>query len=398
MLKEIWLPKLADILPRNILADKQMHAAAEALDLELKALSYDAWQVLHIPRLDELDHDVLDTLAWQFHCDFYEPSTMSLEVKRNLIRESILWHRIKGTPQSVEDFLGYFGIKATVKENWEYGGEPYFFRLTVSDVAYLGDDGETFMRLVYAAKNERSWLDLFIFDLTREPPDIELFVGFPTASVVQDIIDGAAIDKQKINLHIANQTVDTSKTTIDIDSTDYSHLQNQLAVINRLEIGGYTEIAADIPDDSAEWWWLLWIYQKWRNNPVIKPHNPDYDDPDDGEFDPDDPQWEEPFPYGRDFLRLYWQFPDNRVRFMTLKNPRKNVTGAEINAVGNYAVQNKALLNSNGYTPTKINRALYITQRKINLLGGSHAPGKIDNGRMSPYDSPKSFSNDQPRL
>ena len=78
---------------------------------------------------------------------------------------------------------------------------------------------------------------------------------------------------------------------------------------------------------------------------------------------------------------------------MTLKNPRKNVTGAEINAVGNYAVQNKALLNSNGYTPTKINRALYITQRKINLLGGSHSPGKIDNGKFPP-SKPKEPKND----
>ena len=387
MLKDILIPKLADILPRNILADKQMYAAAEALDLELKALSYDAFQVLHIPRLDELNHDVLDTLAWQFHCDFYEPSTMSLDVKRNLIRESILLHRIKGTPQSVEDFLGYFGIKATVKENWEYGGEPYFFRLTVSDVAFLGDDGDTFMRLVYAAKNERSWLDLFIFDLTREPPDNELFIGFPTASVVQDVIDNAGLEKVSNELFIADKTIDATQTVIDYDSSDYANLDNQLVVTNWLQDNSYIEIAAEIDDNSDDWAfeaWLYWYWKKYNRNPVVIENNPNYgDDDDDGEFDPDDPDWQEPFPFGRDFLRLYWQFPDNRVRFMTLKNPRKNVTGAEINAVGNYAVQNKALLNSNGYTPVKIRKALYITQKKINLLGG-HAPRDDDNGKFEP--------------
>ena len=84
---------------------------------------------LHVPRLEKLNHDVLDHLAWQFHCDHYEPSTMSLEVKRNLIRQSIAWHKIKGTPASVENFLGAFGIKAQVEEWYTYDGEPYFFRL-----------------------------------------------------------------------------------------------------------------------------------------------------------------------------------------------------------------------------------------------------------------------------
>jgi len=390
MLKEIWLPKIADILPRNILADKKMHAAAEALDLELKALSYDAWQVLHIPRLDELNHDVLDHLAYQFHVDHYEPSTMPLEVKRNLIRQSILWHRIKGTPASVEEFLGAFGIKAKVKENWEYGGDPYFFRLTVSDVAYMGDDGETFMRLVYAAKNERSWLDLFIFDLTREPPDNELYIGFPTVSVVRDVIDGAGLETTTNSLYIAEKTIDATRSVIDYDSTDYNNISNDLVVTTWLQIGGYTEIAAEVdPDDTQEWsfsYWLWTRYNKWKHNPDVKEYDHHFDE-DDGEIDPDDPDYIEPFPLGRDFLRLYWEFPDRRIRFMTLKNPRQNVTGAEINAVGDYAVLNKAILNSKGYAPDRIKKALYITQRKINLIGG-HAP-KADNGKFSPLPPPK---------
>ena len=62
---------LLDILPQNISADKKMYAAAQALDLELQRLSAEAKLVLHLPRLAELPHEVLDTLAWQFHVDFY---------------------------------------------------------------------------------------------------------------------------------------------------------------------------------------------------------------------------------------------------------------------------------------------------------------------------------------
>ena len=106
----IWQASLKDIMPSNILADEKMAAAAEALDVELQRLAAESKLALHLPRIDELPHEVLDTLAFHFHCDHYEPSTMALEVKRNLIRKSIYWHKIKGTPASLEEFLGYFGI------------------------------------------------------------------------------------------------------------------------------------------------------------------------------------------------------------------------------------------------------------------------------------------------
>ncbi len=206
----------------------------------------------------------------------------------------------------------------------------------------------------------------------------ELFVGMPAVNVVQDTIDYADFETPINALSIAEKTLDASKVNVDYDSFESVKWRSQLVVTNWLQDSTYTEIAAEI-DDSDDWWWYKWeawfyaYWQKYIRNSAVKPYNPNPGDDDDGEFDPDDPDWHEPFPFGRDFLRLYWQFPDRRVRYMTLKNPRKDITGAEINEVGNYAVKNKALLNSNGYTPTKIKKALYITQKKINLLGG-HPP------------------------
>lgn len=358
-MQKIWNPKLEDILPRNILADDKMKAAAEALDLELKALSYDAWQVLHLPRLNELDHDVLDTLAYQFHCDHYEPSTMSLDTKRNLIRQSILWHRVKGTPKSLENFLGAFGINAKVQEWWEYGGEPYFFKLTLSDVAFLGDDGETFIRLIYAAKNERSWLDAFIFDLSTDDPD-DLILGNINAECDFDEINLANVADSKVELSVANIEQDISTGIVDYDfnikipPTDY-------IVGNMLGLGGYIEIKAEIDDDDfdGDWYKIIWEnWLKWKHNPLIKIYNHHFD-VDQGEIDPDDPE-PEIFPDG-DFLRLYFKFPNTkRIRYTTLYNPRKEVAGREINAVGNYAAANKLMLNWRGDATTGITRALLI--------------------------------------
>ena len=151
MLKSITAPKLADILPESIKNDDKIFAAATFLDSEIEKIAALTDLTLHLPRLDELSADVLDHLAWQYHCDFYRQD-LPLKAKRDQIRESIFWHRIKGTPAGVEKAVSTFMQGATVEENWEYGGEDYFFRITCKGLKYLSTE-EEFLRLVFSAKN-----------------------------------------------------------------------------------------------------------------------------------------------------------------------------------------------------------------------------------------------------
>ena len=174
MIKDIYKPKIAEILPTSIKSDEEIHSAAVALDFEIEKLLENAKSVLHLPRLDELPEEVLDHLAWQYHCDFYKEN-LPIQAKRNQIRETIFWHRIKGTPAGVERSLKDFLVDAKVEENWEYGGEPYFFRISCKGLKYLTDE-EEFLRLIFFAKNVRSWLDGIIFDLTIEEPE-KYYVG-----------------------------------------------------------------------------------------------------------------------------------------------------------------------------------------------------------------------------
>ena len=88
MSKELQHTSLLDILPQNLLRDEQIKAAAQALDAELQKITAATKEALLLPRLDELPEAVIDLLAWQWHVDFYEPN-MSLETKRQLVRESI---------------------------------------------------------------------------------------------------------------------------------------------------------------------------------------------------------------------------------------------------------------------------------------------------------------------
>jgi len=152
---------LIDIMPQSLLDDPLVKAIAMALDPELKAISSDIDFNLIWSRIDELAEDVIDLLAWQLHCDFYE-SNLPLETKRTLVKGSTSWHRHKGTPWAVEQvILTVFG-RCWVDEWFEYGGDPYYFRVNVeaSQQGASADDLIRLENLVNQYKNTRSWLEV----------------------------------------------------------------------------------------------------------------------------------------------------------------------------------------------------------------------------------------------
>lgn len=124
--------------------------------------------VLIYPAIDNLPSDLVDALAIQLHCDFYD-SRLPLEIRRKLVKTSIAWHRIKGTPAAVEMLLQTLYQDAHVSEWFEYGGRPYFFRVEV-DISNTeeGANPDTMAqvkRVIELAKNVRSWLDLLEFQI-----------------------------------------------------------------------------------------------------------------------------------------------------------------------------------------------------------------------------------------
>ena len=160
MSKDLQSVSLLDILPPNLLADKQINAAVQALDDELQKITAATKEALLLPRLDELPEAVIDLLAWQWHVDFYEPAGMDIETKRKLIKTSIAWHRIKGTKAAVEAMVQIISGKNLVTEWFEYGGEPYHFRIDLWDAPRTDPENTANMvRGIDGSKNIRSWLD-----------------------------------------------------------------------------------------------------------------------------------------------------------------------------------------------------------------------------------------------
>lgn len=151
--------RLIDLVPPSIRDDPEVQAAAAVLEGELQVITASIPTVLLISRIDELAEDVIDALAWQWHVDFYEPG-ISLAQKRTLVKTSIAQHRRKGTPWAVEQVVKAILNEGIVQEWFEYGGEPYYFRVIKIDGQM--PDAAIYDRLKKAidtVKNTRSWLE-----------------------------------------------------------------------------------------------------------------------------------------------------------------------------------------------------------------------------------------------
>lgn len=150
---------LFDIMPENLLEDEHIRKITEVIDAALKDIYPETAYPALISRIDELDSDTVDALAWQWHVDFYADD-LPLKVRRELVKKSIDYHRHMGTNYAVDGVIKTCFQNAEVQENWEYGGKPYCFKV-VTIYAGIPDDGEIkrIVQAINSVKNKRSWLD-----------------------------------------------------------------------------------------------------------------------------------------------------------------------------------------------------------------------------------------------
>ena len=133
----------------------------------MELVSEATWETLFLPRLNELDETLIELLASAYHVDNFDLEPLTLDAKRELIRESILNHRIKGTPAAVEKIARHVFRDAQVIEWFEYGGKPYYFRI-MQDITETEESADfelmnRLRRAVTETKNVRSHLEFFGF-------------------------------------------------------------------------------------------------------------------------------------------------------------------------------------------------------------------------------------------
>lgn len=117
-------------LPRVLQEDPNMQALAKSL-AGILAQRQDENQALRIyPAVDELPESLLDILAYDLKVDWWN-GDYTVEQKRRTLKSAGRIHRMLGTKAAVEEALSAVYPGSYVEEWFEYGGEPYTFRLHI---------------------------------------------------------------------------------------------------------------------------------------------------------------------------------------------------------------------------------------------------------------------------
>ena len=118
-------------LPSALRTDPSVVALAEALSELLAARPAEIERLRIYPAIDTLEEPLLDILARDFKVDWWDPE-YSLEEKRRTLKDSWRVHRLLGTRAAVETAISAIYPHTQVLEWFEYGGEPYHFRLDIN--------------------------------------------------------------------------------------------------------------------------------------------------------------------------------------------------------------------------------------------------------------------------
>lgn len=149
---------LYDFIPINLRDDKDVIAAAKAVDNSTSSIYSNADKLDFRTNGDIKDDVILDALAVDMHVDFYDP-TLSPDVKRNIIDNSMILHMEKGTGGAVERALASVGIIGEVVEWFEYNGSPYTFKIVLKPRVDLTKGN--LMEIINSYKKETAHFEYF---------------------------------------------------------------------------------------------------------------------------------------------------------------------------------------------------------------------------------------------
>lgn len=148
-----------EIFPAFLLRDRNGYALAKAIEAGLSYMERVIDKGLAcVMDCDTMPEWRLDEMAWETNC-LYDYNA-DVEKKRKWIKDALPQYRLYGTPEGIYRYVrGYFD-DIILEEWWEYGGEPYHFRITV-DGNWTPEDEAWARKAVGIVKNVRSVLDAF---------------------------------------------------------------------------------------------------------------------------------------------------------------------------------------------------------------------------------------------
>lgn len=222
--------------PPALKQDEKMVALGRLVANELHITAEETKKNIIYANINELPETWLDTLAYDLHVDWYDYD-YPVEAKRAIIYNSIRVHQKLGTKYAVETVLKDIYRTAEIEEWFEYGGEPYLFKIKI-DINNEELEGGTSREIennVQFYKNLRSHCDEIIYKLEIEKAK-HFIAGATTCNLM---VEAANYTEQIVfNDHVLNLYI----------PDNYIDVQDDM-VLNLSTPDSYTDVKLELGDD-----------------------------------------------------------------------------------------------------------------------------------------------------
>ena len=164
--------ELLDLLPSQLKNDTDMICLSYALKCAVDRLMVYEKQTMTDNFIDSLPEKILDVLAVELRSPYYLQS-MDIEVKRSIIKNTLIWHTKAGTPSAVSEMItAIFGEGYLVEWfNFTEGDQtPGYFDI-VTNARMTEDIVNSFMQIIKRVKNERSHIRRILINRKVEHPE-----------------------------------------------------------------------------------------------------------------------------------------------------------------------------------------------------------------------------------
>lgn len=157
---------LLSTFPIALREDGSWWALAQVIAHALAKRSEEAERARIYPAIDTLPEQVLDILARDFKVEWWSDS-YTVEEKRRTLKGAWAVYRQMGTKAAVETAIRAIYPKTSVEEWFDYGGEPYHFRINLdfSGEIWNEERPKKILERTEYYKSLRSHLDSLDFEI-----------------------------------------------------------------------------------------------------------------------------------------------------------------------------------------------------------------------------------------
>lgn len=151
--------ELLDLLPSSMNSDIDMICLSHAIKAVTDDILRYETETMTVNFIDALPENILDVIAVEWRTQYYDQS-LDISVKRELVKNTFLWHEKAGTVSAVKELIATVFGEAKLEEWWDFEEgeqEPGYFDIVTNGTSVF-DQMERFLNMIRMVKNVRSHL------------------------------------------------------------------------------------------------------------------------------------------------------------------------------------------------------------------------------------------------